>query len=77
MCDGEVDLGAVRYDFGLLGADFTEELEALRPMEADGLVRLEGERVRVTRDGSPFVRVVAATFDQYLPKGSARHSQAV
>ena len=77
MCDGEVDLGAVRYDFGLLGADFAEELEALKPMEADGLVRLEGERVRVTRDGSPFVRVVAATFDRYLAQGSARHSQAV
>lgn len=77
MCDGEVDLNAVRHDFGLLGADFTAELQDLEPMVVDGLVDLEGERVRVTPAGSPFVRVVAAAFDRYLPDGTARHSQAV
>jgi oxygen-independent coproporphyrinogen-3 oxidase len=77
MCDGEVDLAAVRRDFGMLAMRFDEEMERLRPMAADGLVRLDGERVRITPSGRPFVRVAAAAFDRYLSRATARHSQAI
>ncbi len=77
MCDGEVDLAAVRRDFGMLAMQFNSELDALKPMVDDGLVRLDGERVRITPSGRPFVRVAAAAFDRYLGRAEARHSQAV
>ncbi len=77
MCDGEVDLAAVRRDFGMLAMRFDAELDRLEPMVADGLVRLDGERVRITPAGRPFVRVAAAAFDRYLGRSEARHSQAV
>ena len=31
----------------------------------------------VTEEGRPFVRLVAAAFDAYLPKNHKRHSVAV
>jgi oxygen-independent coproporphyrinogen-3 oxidase len=77
MCDGEVDLDTVRRDFGMLAMSFDSELAALRPMVSDGLVRLDGERIRVTPAGKPFVRVAAAAFDRYFRSAAARHSQAI
>lgn len=43
----------------------------------DGLAKLERQQLRVTRAGRPYVRVLAACFDAYLPQGKARHSAAV
>jgi len=33
--------------------------------------------VQLRRRGAPFVRLVAAAFDAYLGRGTARHSRAV
>ena len=75
MCDLALDLDA--YAEGD-GADaFAEELAVLAPLAADGLVEIEGARLRVTEAGRPFLRLVAAAFDAYLGRGGARHSQAV
>jgi oxygen-independent coproporphyrinogen-3 oxidase len=46
-------------------------------MAEDGLVELDGTRIRVTEAGRPFVRVVAAAFDVYLRQDGQRHSRAV
>ncbi len=73
MCDLAVDLGN-------LGADpdsFADELARLAPMEADGLVEIDGGRVRVTETGRPLLRSVCAVFDRYLGSGVGRHSRAV
>ena len=43
----------------------------------DGLVVAAGTRMTVTAAGKPFVRLVAAAFDAYLARGTARHSRAV
>ena len=48
-----------------------------RRSAAEQLVIIEGQRVTVTEAGRPFVRLVAAAFDAYLAKGTARHSRAV
>ena len=77
MCDLVVDLddlpGAVQ--------DFGAELADLAPLQADGLVELDGRTIRVTERGRPLVRNVAAVFDSYLGKasgaGQVRHSRAV
>ncbi len=51
--------------------------ERLAPLVEDGLVRVDGHAISVTEDGRPYVRLVAAAFDCYLPQGTARHSRAV
>ncbi|HYO72741.1 MAG TPA: oxygen-independent coproporphyrinogen III oxidase, partial [Archangium sp.] len=60
MCNFWVDLG----EHG--PRDFALELERLRPLEDDGLVRREGSQLEVTPLGRLFVRNVAMVFDAYL-----------
>jgi coproporphyrinogen III oxidase-like Fe-S oxidoreductase len=40
-------------------------------------VARNGSRIMVTESGRPFVRLVAAAFDAYLPQNNKRHSVAV
>jgi oxygen-independent coproporphyrinogen-3 oxidase len=78
MCDFSVDLGAMASKGDFAAADgFAHELQALNPLEAEGLIRRDRKRVVVTEKGRPFVRLVAAVFDAYLPNSGARHSVAV
>jgi len=72
MCDMSVDLDAVA-DRG----HFSNELAALIPFQREGLVAIEGRRIKVTEKGRPFVRVLASTFDTYLQNKPGRHSIAV
>jgi len=66
MCDFAVDLEAIALRFGLSQAAFAEDLERLRPLEADGLARIDGAQVHITAEGRALSRVVAAAFDVYL-----------
>ncbi len=70
MCDFAVDLDAE-------AGDFSEEFDALDALDASGIVRRRGRQIVVTEKGRPFVRLVAAAFDAYLPKNHKRHSVAV
>jgi oxygen-independent coproporphyrinogen III oxidase len=76
MCDLKVDVGAVADDFAVRDR-FARELEALAPLQQQGLVEVEDERVVMTDQGRPFVRLVAAAFDAHLPNSNARHSVSV
>lgn len=53
-------------------------LERLRPLERDGIVRIDGTRVEITRLGAPFARLAAAAFDASFrgPEASA-HARAI
>lgn len=73
MCDLSVDLNLIAHG----SHDFSSELTALQPLAAEGLVQIDGRCVTVTEQGRPFVRLVAAAFDAYLPRQQARHSIAV
>ena len=78
MCDLTVDLAAAARDHdGPGGNSFAAELDALREFERDGLLEIDGQRLRLTDKGRPYVRLVAAAFDAYLQAGKARHSVAV
>jgi oxygen-independent coproporphyrinogen-3 oxidase len=72
MCDLAVDLAGEAP-----GADFASELEQLASLVDAGMVTREGTRLTVTEQGRPFVRLVAAAFDAYLPQNRSRHSIAV
>jgi oxygen-independent coproporphyrinogen-3 oxidase len=69
MCEFTADLDEFENDAGVN--------EALAPLAAERLVTIEGSHIAVTETGRPLVRLVAAAFDAYLVKGTARHSVAV
>ncbi len=75
MCELVVDLGKACAESD--APDFAAELAALAPMQRDGLVEIDGNRVCVTEFGRPLTRSVCAVFDRYLDAGRGRHSQAV
>src|SRR5262249_49088456 len=70
MCDFAVDLDAQGV------ADFSAELDAVDALAVSGIVARAGSRIVVTEQGRPFVRLVAAAFDAYLPQNNKRHSAA-
>jgi oxygen-independent coproporphyrinogen III oxidase len=72
MCDFAVDLDAHPGE-----TDFSSELDALDCLGAFGIVQRHDRQIVVTEKGRPFVRLVAAAFDAYLPHNHGRHSVAV
>ena len=77
MCDLEVDLAACTRAFGGTAGYFAPEREALAALAAEGLIEIEGERIRLTAEGRPLMRLVAAVFDRYLAASPGRHAAAV
>jgi oxygen-independent coproporphyrinogen-3 oxidase len=73
MCDFAVDLDTQAGD----AADFSAEFDAIDALAESGIVRRYDRRIVVTERGRPFVRLVAAAFDAYLPQNNKRHSVAV
>jgi oxygen-independent coproporphyrinogen III oxidase len=68
MCQGEVPVTALERRYGIVfDTYFADALEKLRPLEADGLVRREPGRIRVTSQGRLLLRNIAMCFDRYLP----------
>jgi oxygen-independent coproporphyrinogen-3 oxidase len=72
MCDLELDLAA----FGG-SARFAAETERLTPLADAGLLVRNGDRLVMTPEGRPYVRIAAAAFDAWLTAGEKRHSVAV
>ena len=77
MCDLRVDLAEVCRRYDRTPDSFAAELAALAPMEADGLVVVEGDRIRVPAKARPHLRTVCAAFDRYLQAGERRHARSV
>jgi oxygen-independent coproporphyrinogen III oxidase len=80
MCRFAVDLRAEAVTHGRPGFDFSEALERLKPLAAEGLVTLQGSKVVVTAEGRRVVRLIASCFDAYLGAAGttgARYSKAV
>lgn len=79
MCNLEVDFLPILRNRALPFRTLLPALDRLREMEADGLVRLSGSVLTVTRLGRPFLRAVCAVFDQYLGGCdlNKRHAQGV
>ncbi|CCQ73271.1 oxygen-independent coproporphyrinogen III oxidase [Magnetospira sp. QH-2] len=77
MCDMKVDIDGVCDRHNVPRDHFAQEMEKLVPLAEDGICTIDGATVAVTEDGAPFLRLVAAAFDQYLDAGQKRHSKAV
>jgi oxygen-independent coproporphyrinogen III oxidase len=78
MCDLSIDLDATDDKTGIaIHEYFAEELRRLDLFRRAGLIDLDKRRITVTEAGRPYLRVLAATFDAYLPGDRGRHSLAV
>lgn len=65
LCLMEVDLEAVVREHGFRAGDFGRELGQLRRLAEDGLVEVEGPRVRLTELGRLAAGAVAQLFDRH------------
>ncbi len=69
MCATRLDFAAIDRRHGIRFEEhFAAELERLKPLEADDLVRQEGRALRITARGRLLMRNVAMVFDAHLPK---------
>lgn len=77
MCDLSVDVAAACRRHGMEAGALDAQLARLRPLAADGVVRLSGRVVTVPEEARPLLRCIAAVFDAYLEPASGRHAVAV
>ena len=82
MCNARLNFWRIKGIFGeSFGRYFERELAALDLLSADGLLDLEGDRIKVTPLGRFFLRNIAMVFDAYLPahreEGVRQFSQSV
>ncbi|HVI57439.1 MAG TPA: oxygen-independent coproporphyrinogen III oxidase [Luteimonas sp.] len=67
MCQGEIPVGALERRYAIVFEDyFADALARLRPLQDDGLVRVEPGRIAVTTQGRLLLRNIAMCFDRYL-----------
>jgi oxygen-independent coproporphyrinogen-3 oxidase len=77
MCDFAVCGSELRERFGDLSGVILDEMAQAKLDDQDGFVDFDGEWLKVTERGKPFVRSVAAVFDARLRVGGARYSLAI
>jgi oxygen-independent coproporphyrinogen-3 oxidase len=82
MCRGEVDLHRVEEKYDLIFEEyFADALAQLVPLQHDGLVEVDPERITATSRGRLLLRMIAMCFDRYLhapaPAERPRHSRVV
>jgi oxygen-independent coproporphyrinogen III oxidase len=77
MCDLRVDVPAVLQRRGFAADHLDGTLDALGPLLADGLVRVDRGVIVVPEAMRALVRRVASAFDAYLDPAAGRHAVAV
>lgn len=77
MCDFEIDLEAFSRARNIDHHNFSDELERLAPLVADGIVIRSGWRITVPAASRPLVRLVCAAFDRYFQRKEGAYSRAL
>jgi oxygen-independent coproporphyrinogen-3 oxidase len=77
MCELHTDVHAILARHGFPDEWLDRELEALKPLAADGLVHVGDGVITVLPDARNLVRRVASVFDAYLDPVLGRHAVAV
>lgn len=77
MCDLSVDLEAIALIHGCDPRSFTAEIQAVDRLAGDGFAKRDGYRITVPDEARAYLRIVCATFDQYLSAGAQKYSRAV
>lgn len=77
MCDLAVDLAAVCARHRRPISDLAEARASLRPFVADGLLEVDGAKLRAIGDGRLVIRSICAVFDAYFQPDAQRHAKAI
>jgi oxygen-independent coproporphyrinogen-3 oxidase len=77
MCDLRVDVPDLLRRFGFAADWLDDEMMVLRPLEADGLLRLRDGVITISNSARNLVRLVVSAFDAYLDRSAGRHAAAV
>jgi oxygen-independent coproporphyrinogen-3 oxidase len=73
MCDLSLDYAALSKDMAIdFAAYFAAELDSMKDLEQDGLLRREAGGLVVNDVGRLFIRNIAMRFDRYLPAAKER-----
>jgi oxygen-independent coproporphyrinogen-3 oxidase len=76
ICELKLDIAECCRRFGIdFDTKFDSQLRAMRAMEADGLLQVAADEIRIAERGRPFLRNICMLFDAYLDSGpGAAHS---
>jgi oxygen-independent coproporphyrinogen III oxidase len=77
MCQLELDLAKLAARHGDAAEALRGEVSALLAEEPAEWFEVTAQGFKVTEIGRPFLRLIAARFDTYLPRGTGRHSSAM
>lgn len=80
MCQGSLNYESIELAYLIdFKKYFANELEALKPLEQNGMIYFDTQGIHVTEIGWFFVRAVAMVFDKYLQsdKNRARFSKII
>jgi oxygen-independent coproporphyrinogen-3 oxidase len=77
MCAFAVSARGLRERFGEAAETVIAMAGAIAGSDEAGLFVRTGDGYAVTDRGRPYTRLIAARFDEYLERGTARHSRAI
>jgi oxygen-independent coproporphyrinogen III oxidase len=78
ICHFDLTFAAIERQFGIHFSDyFASELEALVAMQADGLLMLSPEGVKVESAGRLLIRNICMVFDKYLAQKQQQFSKVI
>jgi oxygen-independent coproporphyrinogen-3 oxidase len=78
ICHFDLDFAAIERQLAINFADyFAKELEALAPMQADGLLVVSNEGIQVLTAGRLLIRNICMVFDKYLAQKQQQFSKVI
>ncbi len=78
ICHFHIDFNEIGEQFGIRFADyFSVELEDLRAMQSDGLLRMDARSIDVLPRGHLLIRNVCMVFDKYLRESTGQRFSKV
>jgi oxygen-independent coproporphyrinogen-3 oxidase len=78
ICHFALDFAAIENEFAIdFAAYFASELEALKPMQTDGLLALSSQGIAVSPAGRLLIRNICMVFDRYLAQKSQQQFSKV
>ncbi len=75
MCFLEVDLNKISRDFNLPENYFFDEINALKELERDGLIKIKNNKIKINPQARQIVRVVSSFFDKFFKHDNKKHSK--
>lgn len=80
LCQSEIDIKSFEKEWGINFAEyFAQDLQQLNDLQADGLVTVTQDEIRITPRGRFLARIIAMKFDHYLrnARTHAKYSKVI